>query len=146
MITSSILDGKIPYRKQGCLKIVFSGTRNGDDLDVEITLDNRTLLTQTLTTKTTTFLHMFDDEPGEHELRIYLKGNPQGAMLHIHSIFIEGLNMKNVVENSGTCVMDNISHIPSEYMGQVGYQSLKFTTPIYPWLFANERYDTYYPH
>ena len=35
----------------------------------------------------------------------------------------------------------------SEYMGQVGYQSLQFTTPIYPWLIANERKDTYYyPH
>jgi hypothetical protein len=51
------------------------------------------------------------------------------------------------MEDSGECQLDGEPAVPSEYMGQVGYQSLKFTTPIYPWLLANERKDTYYyPH
>ena len=126
------------------LEIEFSGTRDGDDIVIEIVLDDRKILSQPLTTKVSKLCYMLDDEPGEHELRISLKGNPQGAMLCIHSILIEGLNMRMTMEDSGTCVMNNVPHVPSEYMGQVGYQSLKFTTPIYPWLLANERKPTYY--
>lgn len=144
MITSSIFNGKIPYRKQASLEIEFSGTRDGDVIEIEIVFDNRTILSQPLTTQVTKLLHMFDDEPGEHELQIALKGNPQGAMLHIHHVRIEGLDMRMTMEDSGTCVMNNTLHVPSSYMGQVGYQSLKFTTPIYAWLFENERHDNYY--
>jgi hypothetical protein len=143
-IYSTIFQGKVAYRKQASLEIEFSSTAQENNLIVEISLDTRVILSQPLTTKVTTLLHMFDDEPGEHELRIELKGNPQGAMLHIHHILIEGLNLRLTMEDSGTCLMDNIAHVPSEYMGRPGYQSLKFTTPIYPWLLANERKDTYY--
>lgn len=144
MITSSILNGKIPYRKQASLEIEFSGTKNGDDIEVDIVLDSRIILSQILTTEVIKLIHLFDDEPGEHELRIVFRGSSQGAMLHIHHIRIEGLNMRLTMEDSGTCVMDGIAHVPSEFMGQPGYQSLKFTTPIYPWLLANERKPTYY--
>ena len=82
-----------------------------------------------------------------HELRIEISGRPMGAMLHIRSISIEGLCMRLTIMDSGTCKQNNEHAVPSEYMGQVGYQSLKFTTPIYPWLLANERDNTYYyPH
>lgn len=144
LITSSIPKGKIPYCKQASLYIEFSSTKDDSNTTVEIVLNDRVLLTQSLQTTTTYLTHKFSDEPGEHDFRIVLKGNPQGAMLHIHRITIEGLNMRSTIEDSGTCVMNNISHVPSEYMGQVGYQSLKFTTPIYPWLFKNERNDQYY--
>jgi hypothetical protein len=143
-IYSTIFQGKVPYRKQASLEIEFSGTAQENNLTVEISLDNRVILSQPLTIDVTKLLHMLDDEPSEHELRIELKGNPQGAMLHIHHILIEGLNLRLTMEDSGTCLMDNIAHVPSEYMGRPGYQSLKFTTPIYPWLLANERKDTYY--
>ena len=144
LITSSILDGKISYRKQASLEIEFSGTRKSDTTTVEIVLDNRTILSQPLTAEVTKLIHLIDDEPGEHELCIALNGEPKGEMLHIHHIRIEGLNMRLTMEDSGTCVMNGQPHIPSEYMGQVGFQSLKFTTPIYPWLLANERKPTYY--
>jgi hypothetical protein len=111
---------------------------------VEIAVDNRTLLSQPLTIKSTKLTYMVDDEPAQHELQIRLKGTPRGSQLHIHKILIEGLNMRMTMEDSGTCVMNNVDHVPSEYMGQAGYQSLKFTTPIYPWLLANEQKDTYY--
>lgn len=141
---SSILKGKIPYRKQASLEIEFSGTHDDNDMIVEIALDDHVLLSQPLATNTTKFIHMVDDEPGEHELQIRLKGIPRGSQLRIHNIFIEGLNMRMVMEHCGTCIMNNTEHIPSEYMGQIGHQSLKFSTPIYPWLFENEQHDRYY--
>lgn len=144
MTTSSIFKGKVAYRKQVTLDIEFSGTRNGDNVEVDIVLDDRVILTQPLTTAVTKLRHLFDDEAGDHELRIVVKGNPQGAMLYISQVRIEGLNMRATFENSGTCIMNNVPHVPSEYMGQVGYQSLKFTTPIYPWLLENERKPDYY--
>ena len=143
-IYSTIIQGKVAYRKQASLEIEFSGTEQENNITVEISLDDRVILTQSLATKVTKLLHMFNDEPGEHELRIELKGDPQGARLHIHHILIEGLNLRLTMEDSGTCIMDNIEHVPSEYMGRPGYQSLKFTTPIYHWLLNNERKDTYY--
>lgn len=143
-IYSTILQGKVAYRKQASLEIEFSGTNDDDGMFVEIAVDDRILLLQPLTIKSTKLTHMFDDEPGEHELQIRLKGIPRGSQLHIQKILIEGLNMRMTMEDSGTCVMNNVDHIPSEYMGQVGFQSLKFTTPIYPWLLENERKDTYY--
>ena len=144
LTTYSILNGKIPYRKQASLEIEFSGTKQENNITVEILLDERVVLSQLLTTEVTKLLHMFDDEPGERELRIVLKGTPQGAMLHVHHIRIEGLNLRLTMEDSGTCIMNNVPHIPSEYMGQAGYQSLKFSTPIYPWLLENERKPDYY--
>lgn len=142
--TSSIFKGKIPYRKQALLDIEFSGTGNDDKLTVEVVFDDRVLLSQPLSTKTTKLQHNFSDDPSDHELRIVLQGNPTGAMLHIHHICIEGLNMRLTMEDSGECWFGAEQAIPSEYMGQVGYQSLKFTTPIYPWLLQNERKPTYY--
>lgn len=144
MITSSILDKKIPYRKQAELYVELSATENNPSIEVEVILDNTVLLAHPLTTAVTHVTHKFDDEPGEHELKIVLKGNPTGAMLCIRDLRIEGLNMQSTMSDSGTCIMNNVPHIPSEYMGQVGYQSLKFTTPIYPWLFNNEQNDHYY--
>lgn len=144
MITSSILDKKIPYRKQAELYVEISATAIDSNSEVDIVFDNLVLLTQPLNTAITHIAHKFNDEPAEHEIKIILRGNPTGAMLHIREVRIEGLSMKSVLSDLGTCIMNGIPHIPSDYMGQVGYQSLKFTTPIYPWLFENERHDRYY--
>jgi len=148
-IYSNIIDGKTPYFKTAVLEIEFGGTANDPAIEISIVVDNKVMLTKTLSTDITKFeCNVPDsDETTEHELRIELNGNPTGAMLHIHSIRIEGLYMRLTMEDSGECQLGGESAVPSEYMGQVGYQSLKFTTPIYPWLLANERKDTYYyPH
>ncbi len=144
MITYSIPKGKIPYRKQATLYVVFVSTKNNTNATVDIVLDDRVLLTQPLSTVVTKFTYKFDDSPGEHEFCIRLCGEPADSMLHIQDLRIEGLNMRNTMEDSGICIMNNIAHIPSEYMGQTGYQLLKFTTPIYPWLLENERKHDYY--
>lgn len=148
-IYSTIIDGKIPYEKTSSLEIDFSGTANDPATFVLILIDNEIITTKQLSTEITEFKYniLDSDETIEHELRIEVRGRPTGAMLHIHSIRIEGLDMRLTMEDSGTCELDGEPSVPSEYMGQVGYQSLRFTTPIYPWLLANERKDTYYyPH
>jgi len=148
-IYSTILDGKIPYQKTALLKIEFSGTCTDPAMVVSISVDGKIISTQSLSTDTITLEHSILDhtQTAEHELRIEIGGQPSGARLHIHYIRIEGLDMRLTMEDSGTCELDGEPAVPSEYMGQVGYQSLRFTTPIYPWLLANERKDTYYyPH
>ena len=148
-IYSTILDGKIPYQKTALLEIEFSGTCNDPAMVVGISIDGKIIITQPLSTDTITFEHSILDhtQTAEHELRIEIGGQTSGARLRIHYIRIEGLDMRLTMEDSGTCELDGEPAVPSEYMGQVGYQSLKFTTPIYPWLLANERKDTYYyPH
>lgn len=67
-------------------------------------------------------------------------------MLQIHSIKIEGLSMRQVIENHGRCKFYNDSKesIPSEFMGQPGYQTLTFTTPIYRWLLDHHAKPDYY--
>lgn len=148
-IYSTLIDGKIPYVKTALLEIEFSGTADDPAMLVFILFDNEVIITQQLSTEITRLEHSFPDgdKTIEHELRIEVRGNPRGAQLRIHRILIEGLCMRLTMEDSGTCQLDSESAVPSEYMGQVGYQSLRFTTPIYPWLLANERKDTYYyPH
>jgi hypothetical protein len=148
-IYSNIIDGKTPYAKTAVLEIEFAGTANDPAMEVSIVVDNKVMLTKTLSTDITKFeCHIPDsNETIEHELRIEVRGRPTGAMLHVHDILIEGLDMRLTMEDSGTCELGGEPSVASEYMGQVGYQSLKFTTPIYPWLLANERKDTYYyPH
>lgn len=142
----NIIDGKVPYHKTALLEIDFSGTANDPGTFVIIIVDGQVAVTKQLSTNVTNFEYRISDteEITEHELRIEVRGKPSGAMLHIHKIAIEGLNMRLTMEDSGTCQLDNKSAVPSEFMGQVGYQSLKFTTPIYPWLLANERKDSYY--
>lgn len=144
LITSSILNGKISYRKQATLYLEISATNDDPEMEVVVTVDDQVLLSQSLLSTVTKLTHKINDEPGEHTLCITLKGNPTGAMLRIKCMQIEGLNMQNTMADSGTCIMGDTPHIPSEYMGQVGYQSLKFTTPIYPWLLKNEKHDQYY--
>ena len=157
-IYSNILDGKIHTAKTALLEIEFSATDNDSATQVSIVIDNQVVLSKKLSTAITKFEYAIPEpatvysgapeiETIQHELRIEVSGQPTGARLHIHHIRIEGLCMRLTMEDSGTCELDGEPAVPSEYMGQVGYQSLKFTTPIYPWLLANERKDTYYyPH
>lgn len=148
-IYSNIIDGKTPYVKTAELEIEFTGTANDPAMEVSIVVDDKVMLTKTLSTDITKFECRIPDsnETEQHEFRIELRGKPTGAMLQIRRISIEGLNLRLTMEDSGTSELGGEPSVASEYMGQVGYQSLRFTTPIYPWLLANERKDTYYyPH
>jgi hypothetical protein len=148
-IYSIITDGKISYVKTALLEIEFSGTAEDPAMFVSILIDDEIVTTKQLSTEITRFKYNIPDsnQTIEHELRIEISGRPIGAMLHIRSISIEGLCMRSTMSNSGTSKQNGEPAVPSEYMGQLGYQSLKFTTPIYPWLLANESDNTYYyPH
>ena len=68
-------------------------------------------------------------------------------MLKIDHVWIEDLCMRKTLEDSGICIFyqrPSEVNIPSEHMGEPGEQILKFSTPIYPWLLANEKYFNYY--
>ncbi len=147
--------GKKNYSKTAGLEIEFSSGvligktwYPGDegDLNITIALDGKILCVQLLSSTITKFVYNFDDtsETTERELTIMLNGHDNGPMLRIHAIRIEGLNMRLTMEDSGQCIMRGQTCVPSEYMGQVGHQSLKFTTPIYPWLLSNQQKPTYY--
>lgn len=147
-IYSTIIHGKTPYLKTARLDIEFAGTADDPAMIVVISIDGEVMLMRPLTIETYTFEYDFQDNKDveEHEFKIEVRGKPTGAMLHLQRISIEGLDMRLTMEDSGECYLDGVQSVPSEYMGQVGYQSLKFTTPIYPWLLANQRKDSYYYH
>ena len=147
-IYSIITDGKIPYVKTALLEIEFSGTAEDPAMFVSILIDEKIVTAKQLSTEITRFKYNIPDsnQTIEHELRIEISDQSMGAMVHIHRISIEGLCMRLTMRDSGTCKQNGEPAMPTEYMCQ-GYQSLKFTTPIYPWLLANEREDSYYyPH
>lgn len=125
----------------------------GCDLQIQIILDKIVILDQALTTELTQFHYDFADtvDTQEHELQIVLSGVPDeqvedtNVMLKIHNIWIERLNMHLAMEDQGQYYHHSGEvHVPSEYMGCNGYWSLKFTTPIYPWLLEIERKPDYY--
>jgi len=145
-IYSIITDGKISYVKTALLEIEFSGTAEESDTFVSILIDDDIVTTKQLSTEITRFKYNIPDsnQTIEHELRIEINGRPTSTVLRIHRICIEGLCMRLTMRDSGICSQNGEPAVPSEYMGQGVYQSLRFTTPIYPWLLANERTDTYY--
>lgn len=148
-IYSIITDGKIPYVKTALLEIDFAGTAEESDTAVSILIDDKIVLTKQLSTEITEFKYNIPDsnQTIDHELRIEVNGQPTSTVLRIHRICIEGLCMRLTMTDSGICSQNSEPAVPSEYIGQGAYQSLRFTTPIYPWLLANERKDTYYyPH
>ena len=69
-------------------------------------------------------------------------------MLHIQGVWIENLNLGLAFEEYGKCHYATHPDIttPSNFIGNVGVQSLQFTTPIYSWLLSIDTYPdaTYY--
>jgi len=123
------------------------------DLRIQVILDQQVVLDQALTTELTRFHYDFADtaDTQEHELQIFLSGVPEeqaenaNAMLRIHNLWIERLNMHLAMQDQGEyCHHTGEVHVPSEYMGCNGYCSFKFTTPIYVWLLDRELKPDYY--
>lgn len=169
-IEDRILQGKIQYVKRASLDIVFgfgniinhtqwepAGQDFFTDLQVEIYLDDQLLLKQYSDDQVHEFHYDFEDSSTttERELRIGCSGFlPKHfpvfeivPMLYIQSVHIEGLDMHQTLIDHGQAVYhDDPTQERSAYprIGHNGYQSLKFTTPIYAWLLDNERKDAYY--
>ena len=127
-----------------------------NDLIVQILFDDKVVFEQPVGNSVTTFTYQFKDSNELHlkQLKIKLTGiqdqhhrlingiGDAAVMLRIHSIRLEGLNMRLAMEDYGQCVYNYNSeekNIPSEYMGCDGYQLLEFTTPVYQWLIDTEQ-------
>ena len=131
-----------------------------DRIMVKIYLDDQILASQSMDQP----LHMdYDfldtDTTVDHFLKIAVSGFEQKfyeqikdigdpyPMIAIDTIKLENLNMQQIIQDHGSYVLadtPNTVTIPSTHMGQSGYQSLYFTTPIYVWLLENEANPNYY--
>jgi hypothetical protein len=160
----NLLQNKISYAKVFNLKIgVSTGLMNEFsewepglvDSDICIELNNNVLYRGTVTNGTMNFEFDVQDSTTLVDQILKIKlinlanrlSSSVHPMLKIEYVWIEDLCMRKTLEDSGTCVFyqrPTEIGIPSEYMGEPGEQVLTFSTPIYPWLFANEKYTGYY--
>jgi hypothetical protein len=131
------------------------------DLTVQILFDDQVIFDQSVDHNVMQCTHRFLDSNELHlkQLKIILTGlqdhhrttindiEHAAVMLRIHSVRLEGLNLRLALEDHGVCVYDQSpkeTSIPSEYMGRNGYQLLEFTTPVYQWLLDTGKKNSYY--
>ena len=84
------------------LEIEFSGTENAPETFVAVVVDNNVITLMPLSTEVYKFEYdiIDSDEITDHEFRIELRGNPRGAMWHIHKIQIEILIAQLLIQFS----------------------------------------------
>lgn len=124
-----------------------------DSIQITVQLDQQTIFKSTIN-NLTQITHEFEDSGNtqDHVLTIQVDGiddqhRPRwptgqsgGAMLKIHSIIIEDMDMFWAMPTLGTYVLEDGSvHIPTSLAGSNGTQTLPFSTPIYSWLIANHQ-------
>jgi hypothetical protein len=85
------------------------------------------------------------DEPQTHRLTVTVQGLDQLAeknvMISMTGVTVENLSLNKVIEFTGTYVDSNHAvNVASEYMGKDGQTTITFSTPIYRWLFDNQKY------
>lgn len=80
-----------------------------------------------------------------HQLTVTVQGLDQLAeknvMISMTDFTIENLPLSKVIECTGT-YLDSTQHIniAGEFMGKDGQTTIPFSTPIYRWLFENQKY------
>ncbi len=122
-----------------------------DRIQITVSLDQQTLF-QSNVNGLIQLNHVFEDsdDTQPHVLNIHIDGidkchRPQwptgqsgGAMLKVHSVLIEDLDMCRVIPKLGNYILqDGTVNIATELAGSNGTQTLPFTTPIYSWLIEN---------
>lgn len=124
-----------------------------DKIRITIKLDQQIIFESEMA-DLTQLAHVFEDSSStqDHALTIHVDGiddqhRPRwptglngGAMLKIHSITIEDMDMAWAMPTLGTYVLEDGSvHVPTGLAGSNGVQTLPFSTPIYSWLIANHQ-------
>jgi hypothetical protein len=124
-----------------------------DNIQITIKLDQQLIFESTIN-NLTQVTHVFEDSADirHHALTIHINGiNDQhrprwpgdqsgGAMLKIHSITIEDMDMRWVMPELGNYILEDGSiNIATELAGSNGIQTLPFTTPIYSWLIEHHK-------
>jgi len=131
-------------------------TDDTSQLGVEVWIDNVCAYQNDHVMEQYHFTHDMNDDDGEHELKIVLKGktnnhtkiDEQGnitkdALISVTNIQIDGINVTQLFHAQAQYNHDfNGTQAPIkdtfyEHLGCNGTVSLKFTTPIYLWLLEN---------
>lgn len=159
------IPGKINYIQMAQLDVHLSAgcmanfqdwktyVNNDHSCEVKILFDDVVIYHDNVSVHGVKFHYEFEDDSSEHEVKLELVNVPDPIfeceieyhhMLKIDGIWIEQLNFQNVMEDLADCKYGNIPAKAGDFMGQPGYQSLKFTTPIYRWLLVNQAKSSYY--
>ena len=148
-----MLDGTTWYTQQQYDQLADTELIPWDKITITIKLD-QTIIFESSISGTTPITYAFEDSSSiqPHTLTIQVDGigdqhRPRwptglngGAMLKIHSITIEDMDMSLAMPTLGTYVLEDGSvHIPTSLAGSNGVQTLPFSTPIYSWLIANHQ-------
>lgn len=122
-----------------------------DRIQITVALDQQTIFKSSIN-GLTQINHEFEDssDTQSHVLAIHIDGIdnchrplwPTGqsgsAMLKLHSITIEDLDMCRIMSELGNYTLqDGSVNIATDLAGSNGIQTLPFTTPIYSWLIEN---------
>ena len=122
-----------------------------------VAINNTVLLNQSIETQAKICHNFVDDAEGKYKLTISVSGDFEKfnyisdsltvyPMLRIKGVWIEGLSMHNIWEDTVNCCWHNDNKVEpgTEYMGRPGTQELYFETPIYRWLLEHDRNPNYY--
>jgi hypothetical protein len=122
-----------------------------DRIQITVKLDQQTIFKSTIN-DLVEVMHVFEDsvDTQSHVLVIHIDGIDDchrplwptgqngGAMLKVHSVLIEDLDMCRVIPKLGNYILqDGSVNIATNLAGSNGTQTLPFTTPIYSWLIEN---------
>lgn len=125
-----------------------------DRIQITVTLDQQIIFKSSIN-GLTQINHEFEDSEvtQSHVLAIHINGiddchRPQwptgqngSAMLKVHSITIENMDMCQVMSGLGNYILqDGSVNIATDLAGSNGVQALPFTTPIYSWLIENHEF------
>lgn len=163
-----IFSGKIHYEKYFTLSVkLITGymfefnnwvPEQIGDFDFSISVDSNILFRNSMDQMVTTLdLKIPDPESvTDHVLKFEMHRVPPvikrnnktyHPVIKIDNVQFDSLAMNRLLEDDGQCVFYNRpfeSNNPGEFIGETGYYSLNFQTPIYPWLLKNEKKPDYY--
>ena len=148
-----MLDGNTWYTQEQYNQLPTVVPIPWDEIRIRIKLDQQ-IIFESVIDNLIHVTHVFEDSSSTqtHTLTIQVNGIDEqhrprwpsglngGAMLKIHSITIEDMDMFWAMPTLGTYVLEDGSvHIPTGLAGSNGVQTLPFSTPIYSWLIANHQ-------
>jgi hypothetical protein len=128
-------------------------TNDNNSCEVNILFDNVVIYHGNVSMQGVKFHYEFEDDNSSHEFRIELIDVPDPVfeleneyhhMLKIDGIWLEQLNLRNVMEDLADSKNNGVPVKAGNFIGEPGYQSLTFTTPVYRWLLDHQIKPSYY--
>lgn len=159
------MPGKINYIQMAQLDVHLSAgcmvnfqdwksyVNNDKSCEVKMFFDNVVIYHDNVSMQDVKFHYKFEDDNASHEFRLELIDVPEPEfdleneyhhMLKINGIWIEQLNLQNVMEDLADSKNNGVHVKAGNFIGQHGYQSLTFATPVYRWLLDHQAKPSYY--